>query len=157
MWRKLSAELTHPLVWRKGYKNCECNHRVIFYLAECICDWKLRILILDDFLPQQPGLCSNEENVYGEYTLLKLAQLACAKDSQCIGVQDEDCDGAGIFRLCKNGFRNPSLSCIYRKKDYNGTNPFVSCSKIRRLHKMGIFTNSLKTNLQTREGWHALM
>ena len=80
--------------------------------------------ILDDFLPQQPGFCSNEEDIYGEYMLRKFAELACSNDSQCIGIQDEGCNGIGVFRMCKNGFRNPSSSCIYHKKKNKGRYSF---------------------------------
>ena len=67
--------------------------------------------------------------MYGNYNLFKFAELACSLDVQCLGVQDEGCDGMGEFRLCKKGFMNPSSSCIYKKKKAYGMNLFYSHRK----------------------------
>ena len=76
-------------------------------------------IFLDDFLPKKPGVCNNDENIYGDYDSLETAQQACLNDTHCIAVQDEGCDGTGVFHHCKRGTKGPSSSCIYPKKDVN--------------------------------------
>ena len=75
-------------------------------------------LFSDPFLPNQSGACNNEENVYGTYATFEEAQIACFNDSQCVAVQDEDCNHIGDFHLCKKGIRSSRSSCIYEKKDF---------------------------------------
>ena len=74
-------------------------------------------IFLDDFLPKKPGVCNNDENIYGDYDSLETAQQACLNDTDCIAVQDEGCDGTGVFHHCKRGTKGPSSSCIYPKKN----------------------------------------
>ena len=45
------------------------------------------------------------------------AQLACALDTNCIAVEDDDCDGSGVFQLCHEYFelQNGGSDCVYTK------------------------------------------
>ena len=84
--------------------------------------------ILDDFFARQKGICSSEQNIYNDYfDNLKLAKLACNKDSHCIGVQQK----TNGFRLCKKGLRKPDTLYVYEKQVATGKNPFVSFLIIR--------------------------
>ena len=49
------------------------------------------------------------------YNNLKSAKEACgALGGRCAGVYDLDCDGAGLFKLCKPGaFGHSDNSCVY--------------------------------------------
>ena len=76
---------------------------------------------LDDFLPSVPGSCS-DDNTFGSYKVLAKAEIACAFDQTCIGILDQDCDSMGDYRLCKQGFVNPSDSCIHQKRVIIGNN-----------------------------------
>ena len=71
-------------------------------------------------MDQKSGVCNNEENSYGNYASLEVAQKTCFEDIDCIAVQDDGCDNIGSYRLCKNGFVRPSSSCIYPKKVHTG-------------------------------------
>ena len=77
---------------------------------------------LDNYFPKERGVCSNPDNLHGRYDSLKLAKIACNRDSHCIGVQDTKCETSGIFKICKTGFRTPAQhSCIHEKQGFNGT------------------------------------
>ena len=77
---------------------------------------------LDNYFPKERGVCSNPGNLHGRYDSLKLAKIACNRDSHCIGVQDTKCETSGIFKICKTGFRTPAQhSCIHEKQGFTGT------------------------------------
>ena len=75
--------------------------------------------VSDDFTQNHAGECS-EANTFGTYESFELAEIGCYSNMACIGIYDEGCDATGTYRLCKEGFMNPSTSCIYQKKAYKG-------------------------------------
>ena len=53
---------------------------------------------------------------YGSYSTLASARTACASDSNCEAVYDENCDNSG-FTLCPVNYveQTSPISCLYMK------------------------------------------
>ena len=81
------------------------------------------IHILDDFLPNITGQCS-DANTFEEYESFMLAEMRCSSNVECIGILDDKCDNAGSYRLCKRGFMykyttlSHGATCLFQKKAY---------------------------------------
>ena len=78
-------------------------------------------MCLDNFIVKD-NIQVDGSNTYGYHEKLNFAEIACEKDSQCIGIFDESCDKNGPFSLLKNGFMTPisTSNCLYKKKHYEG-------------------------------------
>ena len=76
--------------------------------------------------------CKQEE--YGSYSTLASARTACASDSNCEAVYDENCDNS-LFTLCPVNYAEDTstVSCLYMK---NGKNKKVMIAK-----KVSIFVD----------------
>ena len=105
---------------RKGKQWKSEYNRLALYRTKNVLSFGQYIYPLEDFLPVVRGECS-EENRFGSYNILTLAEIGCSSDVTCIGILDEGCDKVGPYTLCKDGYFSPSTSCIYQKKAYTGT------------------------------------
>ena len=72
------------------------------------------------------GIACPLSNKYNNYHYLSFAEFACEKDTNCIGIIDDNCDRDGPFQLCKNGYikldSDTISNCIYQKKNYQKKN-----------------------------------
>ena len=50
--------------------------------------------------------------IFDKYKSFDDAKNACVRESECIGFEDMECDGAGSYRLCKTSKKE---DCFYKK------------------------------------------
>ena len=77
---------------------------------------------LDSFVVKA-NIKIDESNKYDNYERLNFAEIACEKDSHCIGIYDASCDQNGPFELLVRGFmtsNSMTSDCIYAKKRHDG-------------------------------------
>ena len=99
----------------------------------------INIFLLDNFVTKHNSICENS-NKYNRHEVLSFAELACEKDTSCMGIIDDNCDKIGSFYLCKTGFvtldDSNERTCVYQKKKTIGTsqlecNISIFCRYIR--------------------------
>ena len=69
------------------------------------------------------GIIIDMPETFDQHENLSVAKVACASDSNCIGIFEPSCDKNGSYSLLENGFVTSKYgtNCMYKKEKY-GTN-----------------------------------
>ena len=72
---------------------------------------------MDGYRKVRTKFCAPDAIEIKSYRSLKLAIDDCAKNDNCVGIHDDNCDGNGEFKLCEEIYKISNgvlpASCIY--------------------------------------------